>query len=114
MIGFMYTNIDTVKKGIEDSLLLSPERKKSLGGLLADLSPEGLMALGDLLQEEPARITHAMEKVIGHAISEGNAEWLKDLERYLRTASRSLNRVNERAAGKDETEHFEHFFDAAA
>jgi hypothetical protein len=39
---------------------------------------------------------------------------LKDLERYLRTASRSLNRVNERAAGKDETEHFEHFFDAAA
>jgi hypothetical protein len=110
----MHTNIDTVKKGIEGSLLLSPERKKSLAGLLADLSPEGLAALGDLLKAEPARIAHAMEKVIGHAIVEGNAEWLKDLERYLRTASRSLNRASEGATSKDESDHLEHFFDDAA
>ena len=114
LLGFMHTNIDTVKKGIEESLLLSPERKKSLRALLADLTPEGLTALGNLLLQEPTRIAAAMERVVGHAIADGNTEWLKNLEGYLRDAARSLRRASEGATDNDEANELDHFFDAAA
>ena len=110
----MHTNMDTLKKGIEESLLLSPERKKSLDALLADLTPEGLTSLGNLLLQEPIRIAAAMENVVGHAIADGNTEWLKNLERYLRDAARSLQRASEGATDNNESDQLDHFFDAAA
>lgn len=107
----MHININSLKKGIDRSKLLSPNRKESLHAALAHLNPDGLSALADLLAKEPERIATAMKHVIGRAVLEGNSEWIKQLELYLQDARRSLSRKTEGATKDDESIVLEHFFD---
>ena len=98
---------------IEESLLLSDERKAELLKVLPTLKPNEEDALRALLASQESIIANIVTHAITKAVAENDSAFLESLDQFLHEAMKRLRKEEERAEQGEEGESVENLFDDA-
>lgn len=107
----MHTNIDTLRRSVKRSVLLSPEIKTRLLGSLESFDEQTSNLLLALLDTEHAGIAELSARSIMTAAEKGDEEWLKELGTFFTKASKLLRMMGEKAERSGEEINLESYFD---
>jgi len=109
----MNTDTQTLKRLIEQSVLIKDERKTSLLNLLPTLDEAGIAALHELLLTEPAGIEELSSRVITNLVERGDQTELKELDTFLKDAGKTLRSSSEDIQRQDDAANADSLLDAA-
>lgn len=96
---------------IEESLLLSDERKAELLNALPTLNPNEEDTLRGLLASQESIIEKIVTHAIRKAVAENDSAFLESLDQFLHEAMKRLRHGEEGAEQSTEQEDAEHLFD---
>lgn len=99
--------IESIKRQIERSRLLSPDRKKTLLEKLPEISPEQLTKLQNILNWEGELFAALSEKAISKAVDTANNEVLAVFEAFFTKTDKALAKAGEEGGGAAEKEQAE-------